>query len=137
MPRFTKEPQEEEEIPLFLEALVISWGHQIPDQNYYKSNSSANSARKNVQRSRHESPVNKTNSSMSDNEEQDSPPSSSSRSSSASSMFRPRSRSSTPETLNPTADQQIEDARARRHDAHRDAALANASTSSNGIRRHR
>ena len=31
MPRFTKEPQEEEEIAPFLEALAISWGLENPD----------------------------------------------------------------------------------------------------------
>ena len=69
MPRLTKEPQEEEEIPPFLEALAISWGHPIPNSNY---DSSANSSRKHEQ-TRHESPVTKTNSRMSDYEEQDSP----------------------------------------------------------------
>ena len=72
MSRFDKEPHEEEEIPPFLEALAISWGHPIPNSNYYSSDSSANSSRKNEQ-TRHESLVNKINSRMSDYEEQDSP----------------------------------------------------------------
>ena len=64
MSRFTKEPQEEEEIPPFLEALAISWGHYIPDQDCYNSDNSAKSVRKNADRI--ESPVNKTKSRMSD-----------------------------------------------------------------------
>ena len=53
-------------------------------------------------------------------------------------MFRPasRSRSSAPETFIPSADQQMEDQRARMQNAYRENGHSNASTSSNGTRRH-
>ena len=64
MPRFNPEPQEEEEIPLFLEVLVISLGLDDPDNVFYDSESSNKNEEHNL--------VDKTKS-MSDYEEQDSP----------------------------------------------------------------
>ena len=57
--------------PPFLDALAFSWGHPIPNSNY-DSSDSENSSRKHEQ-TRHESPVTKRISRMSDYKEQDSP----------------------------------------------------------------
>ena len=53
MPRSTTEPQEEEEIPPFLEALAISWGLDIPENVFYESEGSSKNEK-------HEDTVDKT-----------------------------------------------------------------------------